>query len=200
MSRAFSLKMDAFDAYKLYVSLKNHFSSKSYDYFKYNGQVRASKDTFDRRRDKYFFHKLSKHKDILGFLVSNFVYNKDAWVGEMVQNESAEDHYKKYLKFKESITYQFTEDIDKLNPNFNANFEVIDGQHPELLRKCMRGEVNIETLIILNDIVGFMNQWNKKIEDTALWPEIYLRCKKYRPFIEFDKDKLKKIVVDKFIE
>lgn len=192
--------MDAFDAYKLYVSLKNHFTSKTYDYFKYNGQVRASKDSFNKRHDRYFFHKLSKRKDLLGFLISNFVYNGDAWVGELLQNESSEQHYLKYQKYKESISYQFSEDLNKLDSDFNKNFEIVDGQHPALLKWYMQGKINIETLIILNDLVGFMPMWNKKIEDKVIWPELYLRCKKYRPFIEFDNDKMKKIVVDKFSE
>lgn len=190
--------MDAFDAYKLYVSLKNHFTQKTYDYFKYNGQVRASKDSFDKRHDKYQFHKLSKRKDLLGFLVSNFVFNSDAWVGDMLQNEKSETHYLKYLKYKESITYQFTEDLDKLNSDFNSNFKVIDGQHPPLLKKYLQGGLNIETMIILNELIGFMPYWNKNIQDTVIWPELYFKCKKYRPFLEFDKDKLKNILVDKF--
>jgi hypothetical protein len=190
--------MDAFDAYKLYVSLKNHFTTKTYDFFKYNGSIKASKESFEKRHDRYFFHKLSKRKDVLGYLVANFVSNSDVWVGDIIQNETCEAHYRKYLKYKESITYQFSEDLDKLNSSFNDNFKVVDGQHPELLKKYMRGQINIETMIILNDLIGFMPMWNRKIEDKVVWPELYLKCKKYRPFIEFDKTRLKQIVVDKF--
>ena len=53
--------MSPFEAYKLYTAIKNHFTTESYDYFKYNGKVRASEHTFETRKDKYMFYKLSKH-------------------------------------------------------------------------------------------------------------------------------------------
>jgi len=192
--------MDAFDAYKLYLSLKSHFNNKTYDYFKYGGRTRASRTTFDKRPDKYFFHKLSKRKDILEFLVSNFVYSSDKWVGDLVQNSESEKNLRQYQKYRESITYIFSNDLDKLDSSFDSNFVVVDGQHPELLKKVLRGTINIETFIILDDLIGFMSKWNRRIEDNVVWPQLYLKCKKYRPFLEFDRERLKKIVLDKFSE
>jgi len=198
VSRAFSLKMDAFDAFKLYLALKSHFTNKTYDYFKYGGKTKASKLTFEKRHDKYFFHKLSKRKDIIGFLVANFVYNANKWAGDLLQNSDAEQCYIRYQRYKESLTYQFTNDLDKLDPCFDNNIVVTDGQHPKLLKLLLQNEINIETLVILQEIVSFMKYWNKTIEDNVVWPDVYLRCKKYKPFMEFDKDKLKQIVLDKF--
>lgn len=190
--------MDAFDTYKLYLALKSHFTSKTYDYFKYGGRTKASKLTFEKRHDKYFFHKLSKRKDVLGFLVANFVYNANKWAGDLLQNSDSEECYVRYQRYRESLTYQFTNDLDKLDITFDNNVVVTDGQHPKLLKLVLQREINIETLIILEDIVSFMRYWNKNIQDTVVWPDIYLRCKKYKPFLEFDRDKLKKIVLDKF--
>lgn len=190
--------MDAFEAFKLYISLKSHFTTKTYDYFKYGGRTRVTRQTFDSRHDKYFFHKLSKKKDVLGFLVANFVYSANKWAGELLQNSDSEDLYTRYQKYRESLTYQFTSDLDKLDPEFDKNVLVDDGQHPKLLKLVLRNEIHIETLIILEELMSFMKYWNKNITDTVVWPDTYLRCKKYRPFMEFDRDKLKKIVLDKF--
>ena len=50
--------MDAFQAYTLYLALKQHFTpGRGYDFFKYNGKTNASKNAFETRKDKYFFHK-----------------------------------------------------------------------------------------------------------------------------------------------
>jgi hypothetical protein len=190
--------MDAFEAYKVYLSLKSHFHTKTYDYFKYGGKTRASKITFDKRPDKYFFHKLSKRKDIVEFLVSNFVYNSHQWVGDLVQNDESEEYYRRYLKVKESLTYVFTNDLDKLDSNFDSNFAVNDGQHPMLLKKVLRGDISIETFIILDELVHFTSKWNKRIEENIIWPQFYLKCKKYKPFVTFDREKMKSIVLDKF--
>jgi len=190
--------MDAFEAYKIYIALKSHFSSKTYDYFKYNGRTRASKTTFEKRADKYFFHKLSKRKDIVDFLVSNFVYNGDNWVGDLVQNSESEKCYRKLLKVRESLSYIVDNELDKLDTDFDNNFKVIDGQHPKALKLYLQNEISIETLIILDELVGCFKVWNRRIQETVLWPQIYLKCKKYRQFFEYDKNKMRQIVLDKF--
>lgn len=190
--------MDAFEAYKLYLSLKSHFTSKTYDYFKYNGRTRASRSTFEGRSDRYFFHKLSKRKDVIGFLVSNFIYNESNWVGDLIQNTESEKFYRQYLKVRESLSYIFENDIQKLEEDFDLNFQVVDGQHPILLKKYLRGEINLETLVILDELVGFSKKWNRRIDENALWPQIFIKVNKYKPFLEFDKEKMKQIVLANF--
>jgi hypothetical protein len=190
--------MDAFEAYKQYCALKNHFTSKSYDYFKYNGRTRASYKAFEKRADKYFFHKLSRRKDVVDYLVANFVYAGDKWVGDLVNNEDADKKYRSLLKVRESLTYIFKEDINKLDDDLNSNFIVKDGQHPPLLKKYLRNEINIETLIILNDIVKFFGHWNRNLVDPVTWPSVYLKCKKYRPFFNYDKFKMRQIMLEKW--
>ena len=140
--------MDAFEAYKVYIALKSHFTTKYYDYFKYNGRTRASRKTFEKRADKYFFHKLSKRKDIVEFLVSNFVYNGDGWVGDLVQNNESEKYYRQFLRTRESLSYILSEELNKLKDKFNDNFVVENGQHPYALKLYLRGDISIETLII----------------------------------------------------
>lgn len=192
--------MEAYEAYKTYVALKNHFTSKTYDYFKYNGRTRASKTTFEKRNDKYFFHKLAKRKDVVDYLVANFVYagTTDTWVGDLINNERSDKQYLKMIKTRESLSYLFSQDLDELNDEFDTNFAVIEGQHPLLLRKYLQGDICIETMVILDDLVHYMKKWNRRITDTVLWPQVYLRCKKYKPFFTYDVDKMRKIVLDKF--
>lgn len=191
--------MEAFEAYKTYVALKNHFSSKTYDFIKYNGRTRASRSTFEKRNDKYFFKKLGKHKDLVRFLVSNFIYDDGTtWVGDIVNNEHTDRRYKKHLKVIESISYTLQNDLDRMLDDFDANFAVTDGQHPPLLRLYLKQEINIETLIILDDLVGYMKRWNKRIDEGIIWPMVYLKCKKYRPFFTYDREKCKQIVLQHF--
>lgn len=85
--------MTPFEAYKTYVSLKNHFTKESYDYFKYGGKGKFSESSFEVRKDKYFFYKLSKQKDLVNYIVSNFVVNENLWVGDLVNEEQSNSHY-----------------------------------------------------------------------------------------------------------
>ncbi|HCX23246.1 MAG TPA: hypothetical protein DHN29_15105, partial [Cytophagales bacterium] len=54
--------MTAFDCYKTYLAFKNHFTKDNFDYFKYGGKTRASTASFNKRKDKYFFEKMSRQK------------------------------------------------------------------------------------------------------------------------------------------
>jgi len=189
--------MDAFQAYKTYLALKSHFNNKNYDFFKYNGRTRASIKTFEKRSDRYFFHKLSKHNDCVNYLASNFLEG-DCWVGDLVNEQTAEKTYRNWRKRVESLSYIFKNDIDKLEDDYNKNLIVIEGQYPVLLRLLLRKEVSPETFLILNDITPFFSCWNKRIEDKIIWPATMLKMKKYRPFFTIDLDKYKKIVLERF--
>lgn len=191
--------MEAFEAYTTYIALKNHFTSKTYDFFKYRGRTKASRNTFDKRRDKYFFHKLSKRKDVIDYLVANFVYsNRLAWVGDLLNTDAADQNYLKFVKARESLTYIFREDLGKLDPEFNLNFTCKDSQHPRLLRLYLQGQVCIETLVILEDLISFSRKWSHRIEEKIIWPQVNQLCKKYKPFMQYDRNKMKMIVLDIF--
>jgi hypothetical protein len=188
----------AFEAYKLYVAIKNHFTNPTYDFFKYNGRTKASFKTFEKRPDKYFFYKLADRKDKLEYLVANFVSGADNWIGDLVNNAEGERCYRRLIGYRDSLTYQFTLDLDRLLEHFDSNFLVTGGQHPPLLIKYLRNEIQLETMVILDSLISYTKHWNKKIEDPVVWPRVSLKIKKFKPFLSFDQDKLKKLVVDKF--
>ena len=54
--------MMAFDAYRCYLSLKNHFTKDHYDYHKYGGKTRATKEAFYKRKDRFWFEKFARQK------------------------------------------------------------------------------------------------------------------------------------------
>lgn len=191
--------MNGYEVYKCYVALKNHFNSDTYDYFRYQGKVRASKTTFLSRNDKHFFEVVSRHKDPMHYMLANIIESgPDLWVGDIANEQQAESNYNKWLGRQQSQTYLFKQDLEKITDPLNANLVVVDGQHPPLLQLYVHKQISLETLVILNDLCKFFGHWNKRIEDTIVWPRIHKTCKKYRPFISYDKVKLKQLVIDRF--
>ena len=90
-----------FDVFKVYLAVKLHFTS-NYNYFDYDGKVNCKLETFTKRNDRYFFHKLSKKygkDEILDFFVSNFCENDKKWVGNLLQNDGRET----YLNYKKHV-------------------------------------------------------------------------------------------------
>lgn len=189
--------MDAVSAYKTYIAIKNHFNSKTYDYFKYNGRTRASVTAFEKRSDKYFFHKLSKHNDCVNYLAANFLEG-DCWVGDLVNEQTAEKTYRKWRKRIESLSYIYSNELDFLHDNFNSNLVVEEGQHPFLFKQYLRKNISPETILIINDLTNCFKMWNKKIEEKIIWPTEHLKLKKYRPFFTVDLEKYKALTLEKF--
>lgn len=187
--------MTDYEAYLKYCALKRHFQSTSYDYFKYNGKVKASYESFEKRSDRIFFTKLAKHKDIIGFLVANLVI-ENKWVGDLVNEQVAEKAYKDWLKRKESLSYVFKSDLDKLDGLIDS-LKVVDNQHPILFKKYLSKEICAETLIIINHIQRYFRYWSKNMKTDLVWNDEKNKLLKLTPFIEYN-DKYKQILIERF--
>jgi hypothetical protein len=190
--------VEPFEVYQKYLALKRHFTSDSYDYHKYNGKVKANKHSFDIRKDKYFFYKLSKIKHVEEFLLANFVDgDSDFWVGQM-SDDKVNDVYENYRKRQQSLTYTFKSDLAKMKDDFDSNIIVPDNEHPYLLRLYMRKDICIETLTILDMLCIMYKYWDRKLHDDVIWPQVKMKSNKYRPFLSVDINKYKAIVTERF--
>lgn len=187
--------MSGYDAYKEYVALKNHFTKPEYDYIKYNGKIRGNPDSFHKRKDRIFFDKLAKHEDVHGYLLANLSDNPKHWIRDIAYSEDAERVYRDWLKKKQSLSYLFKQDLSKLQPNLYDNFLVKSG-HPPLLRAYLGKEIMLETICILLSLFGAKKYWDKHMEYDPVWEEVSHKVQKYTPFIQFEKEKFKKIVLD----
>lgn len=185
--------MTPFEAYKLYLALRMHFTQPKFDYFKYNGKVNADINSFNTRRDKFQFAKLAKHRDPQSLIVSNYLTATPKWVGDFLTDES-EQHFTDWQRRKESLSYIVSQDLKKLEDDFISFFKVKDGQHPKLLTMYKQGKITIETLTILNDILHFFPIWDIRINDPIIWPNIRDKVIKYRPFLQYDRTKFKPII------
>jgi hypothetical protein len=192
--------MEAFEAYKIYTAVKNHFVLDSYDYFKYNKKINLSYNSFLNRRDKIFFAKLGKRKEdyLEDFLVSNFLHDPKMWIGELLSEES-ETKYKEWKRRQESLTYIFKNEVEFMD-GWNSEeleewFQVQYGEHPIIIRMYLRKEISLETLTMLNSILNFINRYDKEVTD-PVYREVSKLCRKYQPFLRFDKSKIKSILRD----
>jgi hypothetical protein len=192
--------MNGYEAFEIYQSLKLHFTQSSYDFFKYNGKSNVSITSFENRKDKYHFYKLSrkfsKKEELTDFVVANLVENDALWVGDLL-TENAEVNFQRHQKILQSLSYQFTNDISKLFDGIkdpNQVIRVIDGDYPILLKNTLQKDTQIETLCILNLILNFLPMWDKKITDTIRWPDFRRKVIKYTAFLPKDVVKYKLIL------
>jgi hypothetical protein len=201
--------MDGFDVYKIYLAIKLHFTSESYDYFKHNGKTTARLNTFTKRRDRYFFHKLSRSYSssaCVDYFVAGFIGSDSVWIGDVV-GKSGQENYTRWQKRIESLSYVFENDcntlldfIEEKRIKFDDLFKVKDKQHPPLVKLYIANKITIETMVILNDILNYSKQFNKEIGETVIWPKKYKLLLKYKPFLKYNITKMKMIIKKKINE
>jgi len=189
--------MTPFDAYKTYIALKNHFTKDNYDYHRYLGKTRASLQSFYKRKDRFWFEKISRNKsdqEIIDFFVSNFARSDDPstlWIGEIIRE--GDTYYKDWQKRIQSLSYIFKEESESLfESKLDDVFDCSKG-HPPLLKKFLSGKISLETMVIYDRIFLYGNTFDKKLKD-PVWETVSLKIKKYSPFIHIDVFRYKKIL------
>jgi hypothetical protein len=193
--------MEPYDSFRFYQSIKLHFESDSYDAIKYNYKTSVKPQSFWKRRDKYFFAKVGKKFDnaseLVRYYVSYFIQDKN-WIGDMLDDD---DTYRLYQKRIQSLGYTFEQDLNKLAEfgNFDQVLDSSDG-HPLVITSYMSGDINIESVVILNQLTGFMNKADKEITETIVWPDVSRKIRKYSPFVSYDLEKAKNIVLRVFTQ
>ena len=187
-----------FDAYRCYLSMKNHFTKDKYDYHKYCGKSRATVQSFYKRKDRFWFEKFSRQKtdqEVIDFFVSNFVTCTDPsklWIGEMIRE--GEGRYTDWKKRTQSLSYVFKQEVENIlaGNDFDSIFSSKSG-HPIILKKYLGGDISIETLVILDRVLGFRKEYDDNLQD-PVWETVSMRMKKYSPFLNIDVQRYKKIL------
>ena len=198
---------EGLNAYKTYLAIRNHFNT-DYDYFKYNGKLKVSNDSFLKRRDKFFFAKIERkyrNEELVYFFVSNFLDDGSSWSGSLVGSE-CEKRYTDWRKRIESLKYLFrTEcesilnELDKREAKFDSFFVSEDGSHPDLLKWYLGKRVTLETFTIMDKVLKFTKQWNQSLKDDIIYREVRVKSNKYDPFLQVDLSTYKKIMKDVFM-
>lgn len=188
-----------YGAYLLFLALRTHFTNAKYDFFQMHGKLRATKESYLKRNDKSFFDKLARDyscEELRDFYVANFLEDKH-YVTELL-DDAAERNYREYQRRRQSLTYIFTSELEGLfDTGPSRPFKLNDGEYPDIVNLYLRHVLSPETLVIINDFIPFEDKFNKYLSDDILWSKVSLKLRKYKPFVHYDKDKVKSILKEK---
>ena len=191
--------MNPFQVFCTYLALKQHFTKPSYDAIKYNWKVRASLTSFNKRTDRYFYERLSRKKneqEIKNYFIANFISCDDpqsVYISDLMKD--GEENYIEWMKRIQSLSYLFQTEASVFisKDNFNELFECKNGQHSPLIRKHLQKALSIETLVILNEILQYVKDYDKVLDD-PMWNSLRMKITKYGPLLNIDKSKYSKIL------
>lgn len=178
--------MTPFETYAMFQALKLHFNT-TYDFKKYHGKTRAKETTFETRRDKYHYVKLSKHRDPKLMAIANLFENTSVWVGDL-----QESRYKERKSVWDALEYNFRSDMSRYDSLDDAF--VVKDSYAQLYSDFRAKLVTAETLIICNMTCNIFDYWDSVVDDTILWPIDRERLKNLSSFIDVDRNKYLEIV------
>jgi len=191
--------MKAFDVYLIYIAIKTHFTKKTYDYFRYGASIKASEEKFNQRNDVYFFEKLAKNlktkKEVEQYFVSNFVVNSNFYIKEM-----SDGNYLDWKKKTQSISYLFESDLDKIllrESTLQDAMQCNKGVHSTTLKMYFADQIMLETLVLLDMVIDFTNRYDNVLLGDPIWGSVSELIKRYGPFLQVDKSKVKKVILSK---
>ena len=196
--------MNPSEVYRNYLAFKNHFTKEKYDYFKYGGRSRASESAFNKRKDGYFFERMSRKKsddEIKEFFLANFSQASDSnqvWIGPII--DGGEKVYKQWVEHKENLFETFKSNSECMMDTYNYDefFDCKKG-HPPILREYLGGKLSIEELIIYDIIFSYVKNYDKKLLD-PVWETVSLKIRKYGPFLNIDISKYKNYLIQRVKE
>lgn len=176
--------MKAVDAYQMYLAIKAHFSSE-YNYFKYNGKMKAA--NLDKRNDQHIYFRLSRTynpETLKKYYVSNFMAGC-TWAGNM-----GADHLMTLKKMLAWINVWYEKDLKVIVKYRDENelhnpdiFYVRSGEPiPILYKMYLSDKIHRETFLLLLHFGKLFDHYDEKLEDHPVWENDSKLLKNYLPF------------------
>ena len=179
--------MEPIDVYIMYCAMKAHFSRKDYDFNKYGGKTKVSRDSFFKRKDRHFFVKLSRKYnntiEIKNYYISNFIKDKRGYIANF-----SDDNYKSWLLKRSGFFEQFVIELSPYIKEFQPLFEVEGNNHPKLLKEFLGSRVSLETMIVLDELVEYGKNWDKLLEGDIIWIDLKKLMENYKGFLTINKN------------
>lgn len=191
--------------YTLYLAIKQHFNGR-YDVVKYNWVMRVSDAAYQKRRDKYFFEKLSDKytlKELTLIFMSNLVANQDAWIGD-ISDADALVFYREYIGRLKRIKEQFKDDIKNiyyfsqkvevkaLSEIFEYNNKV---QSSYIFKLLQSNVISFETFILLDSFLDIINKHDDQTND-LVWSKYSTKLNAYKKILIIDSAEARKLFIE----
>lgn len=184
--------MSPFKFFRIYWAVKLHFTSTSFNMFKYANPPKITLDEFGARGDYNIFESYSKKmiddRYALEFCAFNFTKNQ-MWLYESY--EIAKECYlnkKKFFGvFKENIKNE-NEKIQRIKVEKSLTFNqliqpTVSGNKAPLLQMYLHDIVSLEYICMVDSSFNFVDDWSDQNKLDPLVTSEMFKIKKYEPFV-----------------
>ena len=145
--------MNGFDGFKLWVAMRQHFTTKNFDIFKNKGRMKGKFETYLARTDYPMIEYVTSRfelRDFVYYLAGNFIYGNDACIWDYGQGAA---NYNLFIARKKILGNVVANDFKSLD---NINIAYNDGVG--VVRALTRNQITIETVSVINQVVNLTEQ------------------------------------------
>lgn len=183
-----------YEAYNIYLSIRAHFHGRTGKGFDIKNSNYTANMPFAKYQSKsaivIMFKKLTEkfqRQEVIDIIVSNFA-NGDKFGGQPFDS-NAIDVYKEWKARQNSQSYRFKQDLESVLERMDSdNIEDAttgDG-HPLLLKMLLGKLITLETVVILNRELNFIQDYANDL----ILSDTCLTIQRYTPFVDNSTKKL----------
>lgn len=200
-----------FKAWSVYQGIYAHYT-REYDYFKFNGKgnwysVESMEKSFTKFEKNGNFSMQRKIFKDLGKAFTNkesliFFYLSQFTNGIVYPTFFDTDVYDEYTERMNNFDFHIQQDIEEVkkymkeyDKSFDDIFITNSMNHPYILKLSLSKRISLETFAVLDMILNFIPQIDKYLKD-PIWEEHKKLVLNYKPFLEVDIVKQKKLIKD----
>lgn len=185
--------MTTFEAYKIYLALRLHFTDKKYDIRKAKGHIYVPENILEKKPAiKYQLQKLIKkypNEALINYFVANFKAS-ERW-GSLFDVEEGTKTYLEWQKINESLSYTYKQELQNLREQVETVDQLWDCSqgHPIILKSYFGKTCSLETVVILNKLYKFSDKVTEHLLTDPVWDSVSFLMDKYSPFVKIEKEK-----------
>ena len=199
-----------FSAWTVYRGIYAHFIG-NYDYFKYYGKGKWNNlDSMERFFSKNETENFSMQRNIfrhIGKIYQSeseliFYYLSQFTSGIKYPTLFDDDIYDEYKDRMNNFDFHIQRDIEEVkkcmkeyNKSFDEIFITKSMNHPYILKLGLSKRISLETFAVLDMILNFIPQIDSYLKD-PIWKDYKKLVLNYKPFLEVDITKMRKIIMD----
>jgi len=200
--------LSPYQVYCTWLALHTHFTrmdpfgTKSYNFVSANGKTTTTQAAFDRHHEHKLFlgAKFKDVRDLLVVYLSFISISKGVRprIGDLVEwKENESKPIKKWRGKIESLNNTLKIDLMKLTHHpLSDLLNPSDSKYPLIIKLWLKGDISIETIILLNGAYHIFDIWDKRYKDSQ-YRDIYIDHRRlwaaYSFFININPDKIKEV-------
>ena len=64
------------------------------------------------------------------------------------------------------------------------------------MKAYLGSEISLETLCIMDEIIGFSKDWERLIQEKVVYPDVHIKINKYKAFLTYPQQEYKERLIE----